>query len=60
MKASLDFSKRYANGKVSKRPIQQAIVHKNLLMDKKVMRVSKIGLGWKRWILANDMPMERS
>ena len=38
--ATLDYGKRYANGKASNRPIQQAIVHKNPMNDKKVMRVS--------------------
>ena len=44
MTATLDFGKLYADGKVSTRPIQQAIIHKNQLMSIKVIRVSKIRL----------------
>ena len=60
MKATLDFSIRYADGEVSKLPIQQAIVHKNPLMDKKGMHVSIIRLWQQRCILADAMPMERT
>ena len=40
---TLDFGKRYANGKDSWKPIQGSIIHKNPLMDKKLSVFQKLG-----------------